>query len=244
MGLEITKEDKDHVLKLFPEIEWIADRGIREGVITAWVRAWRGGGWDRLENAPLMIKEIRDPKVGVLHVRVSAQLTRAIADIVEREMGQPLNRDHLIAGAILHDVGKPLEYAPDGQGPLSGEQLRHPVSGAHLVLEAFPLRDLAFEYDPETIAVIIPDKHLDHCLREAKDFQKRSTSSRATAPIWIGLSARNGRLVSSSRLLSEAAQALKQAEASTVGRIVAFRADPDKYRAAIAARSASGGRSR
>ena len=136
MGLEITKEDKDHVLKLFPEIEWIADRGIREGVITAWVRAWRGGGWDRLENAPLMIKEIRDPKVGVLHVRVSAQLTRAIADIVEREMGQPLNRDHLIAGAILHDVGKPLEYAPDGQGPLSGEQLRHPVSGAHLVLEA------------------------------------------------------------------------------------------------------------
>ena len=136
MGFEITKEDKDHVLKLFPEVEWISDDAIREGVILAWVSAWRVGGWDRLENAPLMIKEIRDPKVGVLHVRVSAQLTVAIADIVEREMGQPLNRDHLIAGAILHDVGKPLEYSPHGQGPLSGEQLRHPVSGAHLVLEA------------------------------------------------------------------------------------------------------------
>jgi putative nucleotidyltransferase with HDIG domain len=136
MGFESTKEDKDHVLKLFPEVEWISDDAIREGVISAWVGAWRVGGWDRLENAPLMIKEIRDPKVGVLHVRVSAQLTVAIADIVEREMGQKLNRDHLIAGALLHDVGKPLEYAPHGQGRLGGDQLRHPVSGAHLVLEA------------------------------------------------------------------------------------------------------------
>ena len=115
---------------------------------------------------------------------------------------------------------------------------------AQLVLEAFPLRDLAFEYDAQTIAVIIPDKHLDHCLREAKDFQKRAASGRVAAPIWIGLSARNGRLVSSSRLLSEAAHALKQAESSPGGRIVAFRADPDKFRASIAAAmSARGGRS-
>jgi hypothetical protein len=111
---------------------------------------------------------------------------------------------------------------------------------AFSILEAFPLRDLAFEYDAETIAVIIPDKDLDHCLQEAKDFQSRS--SRAAAPVSVGLSARNGRLVSSSRLLSEAAQALKQAESAEGGQIVAFRADPDKYRASIAARSA--GRSR
>jgi hypothetical protein len=110
------------------------------------------------------------------------------------------------------------------------------------VLEAFPLRDLAFEYDSETIAVIIPDKDLDHCLLEAKDFQRRSISRVASGPVSIGMSARNGRLVSSSRLLSEAGQALKQAESSEGGRIVAFRADPDKYRASIAARSAGGGR--
>jgi hypothetical protein len=104
-------------------------------------------------------------------------------------------------------------------------------------LEAFPLRDLAFEYSADTVAVILPDKDLDHCLREARDFQKRTASRRPAAPISIGLSARNGRLVSSNRLLDEAGQALKQAE-STGGRgIVAFRADPDKYRAAIAARS-------
>jgi hypothetical protein len=108
------------------------------------------------------------------------------------------------------------------------------------VLEAFPLRDLVFEYDSSTVAVILPDKDLNHSLQEAKDFQKRSASRRATAPkiFPIGLSARNGRLVSSTRLLSEAGQALKQAESTGGGSIVAFRADPDKYRAAIAARSA------
>jgi hypothetical protein len=113
---------------------------------------------------------------------------------------------------------------------------------ALVVLEAFPLRDLAFEYDSETIAVIIPDKDFDHCLLEAKNFQKRSTFGGTAGPVRIGLSARNGRLVSSSRLISEAAQALKQAEASMGRRIVAFRADPDKYRASIAAGSAGGGR--
>ena len=112
------------------------------------------------------------------------------------------------------------------------------------ILETFPLRDLAFQYDSSTAAVIFPDKDLDQTLREARDFYKRLTSSRVAAPteIRVGLSARNGRLVSANRLLEEAGQALKQAESSGGGGIVAFRADPDKYRAAIAARSA--GRSR
>jgi GGDEF domain-containing protein len=118
---------------------------------------------------------------------------------------------------------------------------RHSIKDlALLVLEAFPLRDLAFEYDSSTVAVILPDKDLNQSLQEAKDFQKRSTTRRAAAPsaFPIGISARNGRLVSSNRLLGEAGQALKQAESSGSGGIVAFRADPDKYRAAIAAQTA------
>jgi hypothetical protein len=107
---------------------------------------------------------------------------------------------------------------------------------ARLVLEIFPLRDLAFEHEASAIAVIMPDRDLDQCLREAKDFHSRYSSRRYAENIWIGLSARNGRLVSSSRLLAEAEQALRQAESSKDGGIVAFRADPDRYRAAIAAR--------
>ena len=100
-------------------------------------------------------------------------------------------------------------------------------------MDSFPLRDLVFEYDASTAAVILPDRDLNQSLKEARDFQQRIQS-----PVSIGASARNGRLVSANRLLVEAARALKQAESSGGGGIVAFRADPDKYRSAVAARSA------
>ncbi|MBN2551466.1 MAG: GGDEF domain-containing protein [Spirochaetales bacterium] len=105
------------------------------------------------------------------------------------------------------------------------------------ILDFFPLRDLAFEYDSSTAAVILPDKDLDQALREAEEFRQKFPRG-----VCMGLSARNGRLVSSKRLLTEAGQSLRQAE-SAGGGIVAFRADPDKYRAAIASRAAGSGRS-
>jgi hypothetical protein len=48
----------------------------------------------------------------------------------------PIQRDHLIAGALLADVGKPLEYDKDASGKVIqgkfGQQLRHPFSGVAL----------------------------------------------------------------------------------------------------------------
>jgi GGDEF domain-containing protein len=109
------------------------------------------------------------------------------------------------------------------------------------ILEVFPFRDLAFEYDSRAAAVILPDKDLDQSLQEARGFQSRLRSDSWSRPvnISIGMSARNGRLISPNRLLTEVSQALQQAESAGGGQIIAFRADPDKYRSAIAtARSA------
>jgi GGDEF domain-containing protein len=80
---------------------------------------------------------------------------------------------------------------------------------------------------------------LDGCLQEAKEFEKTSAARGAAAQhqLFIGISARNGRLVSANRLLSEAEKALSRAGSAGGGSIIAFRADPDKYRAALAARS-------
>ena len=48
----------------------------------------------------------------------------------------PIQRDYLIAGALLADVGKPLEYDKDEAGNVIqgkfGQQLRHPFSGVAL----------------------------------------------------------------------------------------------------------------
>jgi len=48
---------------------------------------------------------------------------------------EPLNKDSLVAGALLHDVGKLLEYErKDGKIVKSafGEKTRHPAAGAQL----------------------------------------------------------------------------------------------------------------
>jgi len=51
----------------------------------------------------------------------------------------PVNMDILIAGAILADVGKLLEYELDGKKPVQGKYgkyLRHPFSGVSLAEQA------------------------------------------------------------------------------------------------------------
>ncbi len=48
----------------------------------------------------------------------------------------PIKRDYLIAGALLADVGKPIEYDKDASGNVIqgkfGQQVRHPFSGVAL----------------------------------------------------------------------------------------------------------------
>ncbi len=102
-------------------------------------------------------------------------------------------------------------------------------------LKAFPLRDLAFEYDSNTVAVILPEKDLDEALRDAYRFrsQLRAASWSGTTAFYMGVSARNGRLVSPNRVLTEAEHSLKQSESAGANQIVAFRADPEKYRQQI-----------
>jgi hypothetical protein len=103
---------------------------------------------------------------------------------------------------------------------------------------AFAFKDLAFEYDARTCALILPDKDLHQALKEAGAFQKRlsraSWAGGGQVTVSMGLAARNGRLVSAARLLLEAAKSLEQAEKAGPGRIVAFQADPQKYRDTLA----------
>src|SRR5207247_11182525 len=62
----------------------------------------------------------------------------AIADVLKKSFrcSIPIQRDYLIAGALLADVGKPLEYEKDASGQVvqgkSGQQVRHPFSGVSL----------------------------------------------------------------------------------------------------------------
>lgn len=131
MNVEGPTTDREAaVVRLIPEIAWIADADLRQRVVRTWVQAWEIGGWTSIDQCPLF----RKADAGVEHVRGVVRLSAGIADLLTEVHGLRIDRDVVLAGSLLHDVGKLLEYAPAAPGKPTGRLLRHPTSGAHLAL--------------------------------------------------------------------------------------------------------------
>jgi len=133
---------RDAVLKLWPEIAWIKDPELREQVTSTWQKA--------LERSPLTAGDLNRIPFTLLvpncrttfmeHKRCVVHIARKAAESMTEFMGSALRIDHdtVIAGAILADVGKLLEYEnADGKTRQSkrGEMLRHPFTGVALAME-------------------------------------------------------------------------------------------------------------
>ena len=130
------------VEKLWPELEWIADRDLRETVAATWVRAFELSLLtpDDLHHIPFTLL-VRDcPATFMEHKRCVVHIARRSAESMIEFLGKGLkiNLDTVIAGAILADVGKLLEYeVVEGKARQSrrGEFLRHPFTGVALAME-------------------------------------------------------------------------------------------------------------
>jgi putative nucleotidyltransferase with HDIG domain len=128
---------RDEILKLIPEIELIADRKLREQTLMVWVEAARRGGWTSadLERMPftLLLKKIEISLIA--HTRAVTRTALQIAEVLGSAYQGTvvIQRDLLLSGAILHDVGKLFEFKRE-QGVFmksrEGDLLRHPISGA------------------------------------------------------------------------------------------------------------------
>lgn len=143
-----------NVVKILPEIIEIKDATLRQKVIDIWNEAADYRGWteELLMAIPftLLAENVRISFID--HVRAVCRMCMAVDDVQEVLHGDrriPVNRDYLIAGALLADVGKLLEYEiVDGQSVKSsyGRYLRHPFSGV----------GLAFKHDvPEEVMHVI-----------------------------------------------------------------------------------------
>jgi hypothetical protein len=102
----------------------------------------------------------------------------------------------------------------------------------------FTLRDLIFEKGQRGISIIYPNIDLDMGFTKSEEFHNRiltkySGTFKSKTDLCIGLSSRSGRLIDAERLMFEAAEALERALADPVSHIVAFKSDPEKYRAFI-----------
>ena len=133
---------ENKVLKIWPEINWIKDEELRQKTLDAWVWAIENSVLtaEDLEEIPFSLL-IKDVDVSFMnHKRTCVQLSVDIAKRMQENFGEALqiDMDILIAGAILIDIGKLLEYEmQDGKLGTSsmGKIVRHPFSGAAIAFK-------------------------------------------------------------------------------------------------------------
>lgn len=115
------------------ELQLIKNQDLKNKVINVWKEASDRGKWKSLDDIPFTILFEKSGKL-TDHTKRVTKLAKSILDNREEK----LNQDYLIAGALLHDVGKLLEYEyVNGKYVKSeiGKKFRHPVSGALLAKE-------------------------------------------------------------------------------------------------------------
>lgn len=126
----------NHVKETFSqELAAIKNEDLREKVARTWVRSMALSGTTDLAKELVMVKEVKTPGVGLEHVKGVVKLAAAIADAMVEAHRVAIDRDTVVAGALLHDVGKLLENAPADRHPLAGKLVRHAFSGIELGLQ-------------------------------------------------------------------------------------------------------------
>jgi putative nucleotidyltransferase with HDIG domain len=143
MGHDVEEDlSRDDVLRLWPELAWIQDPKLREQTTRCWERAFEFSPLTPadLNRIPFTLLIANCPTTFMEHKRCVVHIARQAAESMREFMGNALkiDLDTVIAGAILADVGKLLEYENlDGKTVQSerGELLRHPFTGVALAME-------------------------------------------------------------------------------------------------------------
>ena len=134
---------RETIQRLWPEIEWISNPQLRQQVTEVWIKAFERSPLhpDDLNRIPFTLLVPNCPITFMEHKRCVVHIARDSAEAMQKFMGRalPIDLDTVIAGAILADVGKLLEYELDAEGESRqserGEALRHPFTGVALALE-------------------------------------------------------------------------------------------------------------
>lgn len=133
---------RDAVRRLWPELEWIREPVLREQVTDTWVLAIERSPLepDDLLRIPFTLVVPDCPASFMDHKRCVVHIARRSAEAMQEFLGSSLaiDMDVVIAGAILADVGKPMEYEL-AAGKLiqsaRGKALRHPFTGVAIAME-------------------------------------------------------------------------------------------------------------
>lgn len=139
--------DKDIQTLFSSVLERISNKDLRDKVVKTWTLGCQRGGWnsvDELRNMPFTLLTKTHGVNFIQHTLAVTEGAYGLAKAQETAYGGKLpykvDYDRLLAGGLLHDVGKLVETEPDGKGGYrksrAGACLRHPISGTALAVEA------------------------------------------------------------------------------------------------------------
>ena len=104
------------------------------------------------------------------------------------------------------------------------------------IIEQFLFEDLIFEKGSDGFAVVLPNTDLGRTIKQFEAFYQQLKSAALPGRPLFGLTARSGRLIEADRLIREAQHALGKAQREARP-IIAFKADPQRYRDFVAGQS-------
>ena len=129
----------EELVQLIPEFGAISDENLREKALVVWAEALETGGWIVADLAEMPFTLLTEGVQVSLaeHVSTVARLCLAMDNVLREAYGERYlgDRDILLAGALLADVGKLIEFKrEDGRYQWAGmyQYLRHPFTGVAL----------------------------------------------------------------------------------------------------------------
>ena len=126
------------VMDCFPRIREIGDAALRDKVCRTWLQAWESSDYTHLEDVSQW--EPAREALGISnvdHTNGVVECALAMAEALESSQSLRIDRDILIAAAVLHDVDKICLFnAADGRPTDLGRHLGHVAAGVHLAMAA------------------------------------------------------------------------------------------------------------
>jgi putative nucleotidyltransferase with HDIG domain len=122
------------------QLSSISNATTRDLTVATWIEAARLGGWQSVEELKAMPFTLLTKTHGISLVEHTIAVTEGAQALARaqseayKQMPYAVDMDRLIAGGLLHDVGKLVETEKDEQGGFrksrKGMYARHPISGA------------------------------------------------------------------------------------------------------------------
>ncbi len=139
-------QTKDIEAAFHEQLAGISDQELRDMTVQVWVDACEQGNWDSIEEVKKIPFTLLTPSRGIGLIEHTIAVTEGAAGLAEAQIDAcdklpyQIDMDLLIAGGLLHDVGKLLEIEKDPEAGFcrsrSGRCARHPISGAILAAKA------------------------------------------------------------------------------------------------------------